>query len=77
VRRHIAHASRVLSTPVIIVKIPMTRLIFVSVEMFLGSRCGMCLDKAVVMSSVRLWLVYWQCFVYYLHISDVGWKFSS
>jgi hypothetical protein len=59
VRRHIAHASKVLSSPVIIVKIPMTRLIFVSVEMFLGSRCGMCLNKAAVMGSVRLWLVHW------------------
>jgi hypothetical protein len=39
VRRHIAHARSVLSIPVTIVKIPIMRFIFVSVERF---------DEAVV-----------------------------
>ena len=48
-RRHIAHARSVLSTPVTIVKIPIMRFIFVSVEK---------LDEAVGWGSARLWLVY-------------------
>jgi hypothetical protein len=42
VRRHIAHARSVLNTPVTIVKIPIMRFIFVSVERF---------DEAVVISE--------------------------
>jgi hypothetical protein len=48
VRRHIAHARSVLNTPVTIVKIPIMRFIFVSVERF---------DEAVVKGLARLLLV--------------------
>lgn len=57
-RRHIAHASRVLSIPVTIVKMPMMRLIFVSVERPRGNRASEARDEAVMVGSARLWLVY-------------------
>ncbi len=59
VRRHIAHASSVLSMPVTVVKIPIMRLIFVSVERPRGNGAAEARGEAVmVVGSVRLWLVY-------------------
>jgi hypothetical protein len=62
VRRHIAHASRVLSIPVTIVKIPIMRFIFVSVERLRGVTCPgkvvvKCPDEAAAIGSARLWLI--------------------
>jgi hypothetical protein len=45
VRRHIAHASKVLSMPVTMVKMPIMRFTFVSIDS----------DKAVAEGSARLW----------------------
>jgi hypothetical protein len=47
VRRHIAHASKVLSMPVTMVKIPIMRFTFVSIDS----------DEAVAEESARLWLI--------------------
>ena len=46
-RRHTAHASKVLSMPVTMVKIPIMRFTFVSVDS----------DEAVAEGSARLWLL--------------------
>jgi hypothetical protein len=48
VRRHIAHANKVLSMPVTMVKIPIMRFTFVSIVS----------DEAVAEGSARLWLIF-------------------
>ena len=47
-RRHIAHASKVLSMPVTMVKMPIMRFTFVSIDS----------DEAVAEGSARLWLIF-------------------
>jgi hypothetical protein len=65
VRRHIAHASNVLSTPVTIVKIPMMRFTFVSIERD---------DEAVVRGQRGCGLFVRLRLVHCLLISGVDWN---